>query len=403
AEACLQEQYASIFPAENTDNYPENQVCLDEEHVDDQLEDPVLPTIGVDHCPANKKKKTFTSPDPDYPACALSFAGPNICAGSLSKDTTLNIAPKKDETTLNTDFISRASNSMVFAFWPPSKDMPLYRAVMQLDSRATSSAEAPNLHDGKETKGVGGPNASFLEIAKHPLYFNTLVNYLPIKYWCSDTTGILPAGSGAWDCTIQDVPEEITLEDLLDMAEGGCSLSGSCAPPTIPQGMSFEMQAVINAAAAAYNVPAGMIVAAMNGVNGFLSPYTGIWQLADEEDVGIPWWGRIPVDGCDDFASGEQGPYDILIGYFYPQAVEIVSKGRSVTASRCNFLDATFSVAYGLASASSPGSCSDWSEQLKVDALCTFAVGADPLGAHQEFCATTVANDWMAVANACSE
>lgn len=168
----------------------------------------------------------------------------------------------------------------------------------------------------------------------------------------------------SWLCNVYPTPEPEWVE--YTNTAGPCAISnvGAClaasgVPDTLPESY-FD---TINMAANLAQTPAGIIVAVMMSESGMAvagpTP-SGYWE--DDFKIqmwGRPWYGKIDDGGaaqCDDNVWSAQSPYQILKSTFdlymgIPAVVETfenLSTGRSNSASRCNFLDASIIAAYHL-------------------------------------------------------
>ena len=117
-------------------------------------------------------------------------------------------------------------------------------------------------------------------------------------------------------------------------------------------------------------------------------PYQGL----QTEEIKMHWYigpneFELLQSYGDDMEDIAVGPWDWIFVYFgqallgdAAAALDRLSAGRGMTASRCNFLDSTYVLARNLTSKGSPASCSEWTWNHAVAQLRTMTFGSDPKG-----------------------
>jgi hypothetical protein len=197
--------------------------------------------------------------------------------------------------------------------------------------------------------------------------------------------GSLDGGDISWVCPVFPTPDPEWVE--YTNTSGNCSINdiGRClAAPGVPNELPPAFFNTINMAANLTQTPAAIILAAMMEESGMIAGYTSPYWM-DEFNVqmaGRPWYGRI-LDGgastCSDNVWSAQSPYQILHSTFelymradaVQETFESLSAGRSNSASRCNFLDASILAGYHLKLL--PGGVVPNSDELGMQGDCTDA------------------------------
>jgi hypothetical protein len=280
--------------------------------------------------------------------CAMSTAGPYQCDADLQKDfsfRSIQQPTRELESQVPVDPLYLASNQQYQSFRSPFEGIS-YRVGASLDYRTSNdvSVGEVGLHlDGMPTEGVGtGASSATLTLTADPLIFFSTNPYNPVNIHCNDGRG----GSGVWNCPPIPLPAPVEEEDLLARARARpeCSVSATCNAPSL-------VQTIANAAAADIGIPAALIIAEIYNENRPSEYPFPHWRLEYYDDIynaSFPWYGRI--HNCNDQVWSAQGPYGWLTSWFenVRHSTELISEGRSATASKCNFLDATYAMAHAL-------------------------------------------------------
>ncbi|RJR26841.1 hypothetical protein C4561_03645 [candidate division WWE3 bacterium] len=198
---------------------------------------------------------------------------------------------------------------------------------------------------------------------------NVLTTYDPelgLAVTDTDGDGVADAALMGWQCPIDNepVPPVAELSDVSNncTVDAGTLASCGAAFPEVPDLLSETFRIVINNAATRFDIPAGALIAILANEGGFASVYHSLW--ADDLTVqrwSLPYYGRMDVGGpvtCIDMVWSAQGPYQFLktsFDSFLAQsgapneslcaALNEISPGRCLSASRCNFLDASYAAA----------------------------------------------------------
>ena len=209
------------------------------------------------------------------------------------------------------------------------------------------------------------PTGSTVDGAEQAAVVDMLLDYDPDLGTDGIDTSIPPDGKidvyqMGWRCTIDNepTPVEADLSDVSNNCTISSDLLSACgaAYGAVPDQLSPTFRTVINNAATRFNIPAAALIAILVNEGGFLPQYHSLW--ADDVVVrgwSLPYYGRMDVGGpitCVDMVWSAQGPYQFLQITFDSfladelcTALNEISPGRCRSASRCNFLDASYAVA----------------------------------------------------------
>lgn len=195
-----------------------------------------------------------------------------------------------------------------------------------------------------------------------------------------------------WQCVVHQPPA--TKDAKLVNSSGGCGMSSAkmsaCANAiaTMPKNPSETFRQVINTAANITQVPAAAIITIMTMETGFSGYFEGITDDKTVYDWSVPYYGRMRTVGgaatCSDLVWSAQGPFQWIQSWFNKnldpdihtkddwlkkwnagngafkgelcKALNKVSPGRCLTASRCNLLDAAIATGIALKPYGSCGS-----------------------------------------------
>lgn len=216
-----------------------------------------------------------------------------------------------------------------------------------------------------------------------------------------------------WPCPIYQEPEPIQIakvfgEDVeskiyangknisfaqdISVEPGACGvhdINRCMAHESVSDNLSDTFWAVVNNAANALDVPASTLMAVMVMETDFLEGTMDDY-LSDDSVVyqwSIPWYGREYHGGsaqCFELVWSAEGPYQILKGTFelFTESsqeacmeLEELQSGRCRTASRCNFLDASYVAADHLDLDSK--SCSNYTAADFISQLESYAGGTE--------------------------
>lgn len=347
--------------------------------------------------------------------CRVSKAGPNMCAGNLTKDAefkTKAILIGNSEVNNSiippstVDAVNEADNELRMQWEIPIRSKVNYSPLKMISTDSSVKVvDAVEMSKGKDTFGPGGDSAgeailremfwapSKADTDSSPTYDNYKVHCYCDKPSCSNT---ILNSTGNWECTFEDPPnpEIIDLEQL-NLGEQSCNINPSPACRELVFGnpeieFSDSFVKVMGAAGAAFKIPPSLLLSIMAGT-GNLSKYNYYFSKEGEDDfinVTAPWYGTF--NKCDDMNPASQGPYDWILQWFNAtlqrtgavSALNSVAQGRGRTASRCNFLDASYVLAANL----TPhyGSCSAVTWESVREAILTFMYGGDRVGAYED-------------------
>ncbi|HNU76305.1 MAG TPA: hypothetical protein PKL88_01145 [bacterium] len=330
-----------------------------------------------------------------YDYCTVAEAGPNECDGNILFDAEVDVYSQTIDDTenlnsprsFNADTVAESGLEFQKAFRTPfSTDITPLPAAWVSVSSSLSETE-PDVSLRKDFPGIGS-GASFLTRAQfgqpHPI--SQFTELEPLYIHCGnkdivDVTGGVGT-TGVWDdgktcdfATLPD-PEVIKIEDLqneLDKIENPpCMLpenTSACERLILkgadstgqPLKFSDTFKLVLNLAGNKFGLEPAAILVYMHKT-GADKEYSYLWSEEGEEDLQkmtLPWYGAFPF--CDDLEPVKQPPYDWKLSWFSEMFNTKVPgrdspKGeltklfkRQETASRCNFIDSTFTLAASIA------------------------------------------------------
>lgn len=318
----------------------------------------------------DKSCEVTVSASKTKPGCNMQDAGPYLCAGSTHKDA--NFKATQETFRINTtdvplDSTKTVNNEiwkkMAHPFSSKTYDSLAFQSANTSVSLDTNTNVARNKN--KDTVAFGGASPEYKMISAHPLYTNYYDGGEEIFYHCINSDG-LSNYSGDWNCPLLEVPDPEII-DLFDDSvtnnlKSACQLntSASCISSYDTSGVMGAFNPtfirVLDMAASEYDVPAALILAYLAVIHKpEMALYQNLFSLSGDQalfDASAPWYGRVPR--CDDTNIAAIGPYDWIAQWFPKEeigpALDELSDGRSETASRCNFLDATYAAAYSLRS-----------------------------------------------------
>jgi hypothetical protein len=330
-----------------------------------------------------------------YDYCRVSRAGPNQCDGNILLDAEVATYSQTidDQNDLNSpesynaDEVPESGINFYKSFREPfSEDITPMPAAWVSVSSSLSETE-PDVSLRKDFPGIGS-GANFLTRAQfgqpQPIFQFTQLE--PLYIHCENKDFVNIDGelgtTGTWDdgktCDFAELPdpEVIKIEDLqreLDKIEnppcmlredlstceqlilGGTNADGE------PMKFSETFKLILNLAGNKFGVEPAAILAYMHKT-GADKTYAYLWSEEGEKDLQkatLPWYGAFPF--CDDLEPVKQPPYDWKLTWFSEMFNTVVPgkespKGeltelfnRQETASRCNFLDSTFTLAGSIA------------------------------------------------------
>lgn len=350
-------------------------------------------------------KQTDLTGDPGETAerCNVSRAGPmqggNECNGTLKVgDFALRLEQRPPSSIHNQpyeelDAVRTASLKVDAALLPPFQPLTdgSYLALMD----GSNSDKAADITEGTYTYGAEIETAGYGNASETAQYSTTPIegdrsiplkelyyhcrmpNYTPILRGEMDYTpytgydpdmgsvddngdGAFGPGDEGWTCALNTVPDPEWVE--YTNTTGNCAISNTSAclaHPAVPDDLPPAFFNTVNMAANLVETPAAILVAVLVEETGLVVP-GGYWN--DEFKIqmwGRPWYGKIDAGGtadCDDNSWSATGPYAMLQTDFYnylefPSVVQTfddLADGRSRSASRCNFLDASIMAAFYL-------------------------------------------------------
>jgi hypothetical protein len=320
----------------------------------------------------------------DY--CRVSEAGPNMCDGNILRDAKVNVNSQAINETenlnsldaYNADEIPDSALNLYKAFRDPySTDISPMPAAWVSVSSSLSETE-PDVSLRKDWPGIGS-GVNFLVRAQfgQPQVFATH-DLEPMYVHCkNDVLG----SKGEWDdekiCNFETLPNPEVLEIKTlqkyydDMETHPCDLgtSPTCEELVLgtlesgePLKFSKTFRLILNLAGNKFGVEPAAILAYMHRT-GADKEYSYYWSEEGEDDlkkVMLPWYGAF--DFCDDLETVAQPPYEWKLVWFSEKllsnapgrsspsnALKELAPGREKTASRCNFLDSTYTLASSIA------------------------------------------------------
>lgn len=320
-----------------------------------------------------------------YDYCTVSVAGPNICDGDILLDAEVAVhsqivdeQDKNSPRSFNADEVPESGLNLYKAFREPfSIDISPVPAAWVSVSSSLSETE-PDVSIRKDIPGIGS-GASFLTRARfgepHKIKSSNLLEPLYI-HCANEELGTEGTWNNKSDCefAILPDPEILTTEYLenelykeIDEGNTQCLLNeniDSCEALFLGESESGEplkfsktFKLILNLAGSKFKLKPAAILAYMHKL-GADKEYSYYWSEEGEEDLKkatLPWWGAFPF--CDDLEPVKQPPYDWKLSWFSEKLKDVVKGAdsptaelermfkRQDTASRCNFIDSTFTLA----------------------------------------------------------
>ncbi len=333
--------------------------------------------------------------------CTMSVAGPNECDGDVERNTKIRIEQQltaKDDSVdkINADEVPEAGLKLYKSFRDPFSEniAPLPAAWVSVASSMSSKESLK-----KDWVGVGtGTNYLTRAQVGSPNSFGSESELNELKFHCS------PFGTGPWQCELETIPnpeilELKDLEDKWDTLGDSCNLntSESCAQLVLGSSdlkFSRTFEVIMSLAGNTFGVEPAAILAYMERI-GTTKKYAYYWSEQGEEtlkEVSLPWYGNFNF--CDDMEYPAQHPYDWILTWFTrnmyvnspnrptpAEAIADLAPGREKTASRCNFLDATYVIASAF-SRNIRVDCNDQNWDNVSPAVYLMLFGGDPRGAY---------------------
>lgn len=367
--------------------------------------------IGYPGTPGSRSCPIYFGSSDTKTACNFEDAGPfqANCSPTVTKDSNFRatqqlLRPEEDAFDLNLDATKTINNEMWKKFAHPFTSK-VYGTLAFVSADTSVGAGTANKTDNKnkDVSGFGGTSPEYKTISAHPLFTNFYEVTTPVNYHCVNP---LLGGTGPWNCTLLPVPNP----EILDL---------TALRPTPREPFTMDITAdcqdhigialsptfinILNSAATYYGIPAASILVFLDvGWKFDNSLYRHLFSPGGESaliEASAPWYGKVP--NCDDADTAAIGAYDWILPHFLDtqvsSALNTLSQGRGDTASRCNFLDATYAVASSLASSAAPD-CAGWTWDTELDNGCTampgiaiLALGVDRQGSYSD---TSLAEYW---------
>ncbi|MFZ2664121.1 MAG: hypothetical protein WAX66_02060, partial [Patescibacteria group bacterium] len=356
------------------------------------------------------------------PACTVSAAGPYVCNGNLEKFSTLTIeqeALKPSEDVATVDDIEISDNELRMSLQSPQENIynenftAVSLGIYSADSSIKPEDMSRNISTGKDSYGLGASNINsgyVRGLFAAPTDKSPTPTYNAYSVHCGNTE---IGGAGGWECETVKTPDpeisdteslKIDQSCALNMSDKckslvfAATIANSESKPdtkTSPGDTEFSdtFYRIVSAAGTKFNVPASVLLTYMAGI-GKLNQYEYYWSESGEKKLllaSTPWFGTLPK--CDDTAIGAVGPYDWLLYWFnfslknakgITEALDKIAENRSMTASRCNFLDATYTAAATLSSQGGASSCGGWNLSNSVIPLEYMTFGYNPSGVYAQ-------------------
>lgn len=326
----------------------------------------------------------------DIEGCIVSFAGPlsssSECIGTLEKDIVHENKQEPMEEydpSLIVDQVPVADNMIAKLYQDPKvgSQLPLTYYVGAEHSTINSinqedpSGENSRGKDQNDAPG-GAAKGTLMSYFQEPTGATGLAALETYTLHCNNSE---LEGSGPWACPLIDVPDpEIIDLDDLDV-DSSCALNPSqaCINALNEVGgnlgygslgdynFSETFVTELSAAGTFYNVPASALLAYMSFI-GKTYTWSHLWNDAGEQNLiqgSAPWYGVL--GNCDNTSASAVGPFDWIQSWFNAQValngaagLESIARNRSITANRCNFLDAAYVASAALHVEGL--SCGDW-------------------------------------------
>jgi len=334
-----------------------------------------------------------------YDYCLVARAGPNECDGDILLDAEVKVNSQTiyDQDDLNSpksynaDAVPEAGLDLYYAFEEPfsEKITPLPAAWVSVSS--SLSEIEPDVSLRKDFPGIGsGTNFLIRTQFGEPHPISSSNELAPLYIHCAnedlETEGTWDDGKG---CSFENAhlpaPEittieklendlEILIEEKEDEEKPTCLLNENIhdcenlvlGTSETGQQLIFSdtFKLILNLAGNKFDVEPAAILVYMHKI-GADKKYSYYWSTEGEEDLkkaSLPWYGGF--DFCDDLEPVKQPPYDFKLTWFsemlkaagLPAGTTNSSRDeledtleRQDTASRCNFIDSTFTLAGSLA------------------------------------------------------
>lgn len=322
-----------------------------------------------------------------YDYCTVSRAGPNECDGDILFDSKVQVHSQTIDDTenpnspdsYNADAVPESGLSFFKAFRDPfSTDIAPLPAAWVSVSSSLSETE-PDVSMRKDFPGIGS-GTNFLTRAQfgQPSTSYRFSKLEPLYIHCTNPT---LGTKGQWDdmktCEFETLPNPEILKienleyDLSQIKDPPCNLNESpkCEELVLgfsetgePLKFSNTFKLILNLAGNKFEIEPAAILAYMHRV-GADKKYAYYWSEEGEEalkNVTLPWHGSFNF--CDDLEPVEQPPHEWKLAWFSERlvsnrsgrptpsdALKEIAPGREKTASRCNFLDSTYTLASAIA------------------------------------------------------
>jgi len=423
-ESCIKEMYEEEIK-EAVDNTDERTVGCNEKLFRDY--DPTEPSATVS---VGGNIEVVT------PAGGVSYAGPNRCDGNLFRDSQIRASFKEIPETIQgssnpdevlnkplnkttMDSVPLTSTELMKAWANPAEPEQTNFSGRILDTQSSIRQETSegnglsNVSVGHETMTAGDSinGAITRRRLSSPIVNRPAVAelgkagiYNPLYFHCVNNT--ILGSSGVWPCLeIKEPPNPEVIEIDKLKVSNGCGINyenPECKKLILGSSPDLEFSdtfvKIIGSAGTKFNVPGAVILSYLKGIEGSgiseTYEYSKYWTKEWEDllyNISAPWYGGFDFrQNCDDLQPIEQGPYDWILSWFgdalnsnteLKPALDELSKGRSETASRCNFLDATYATAASLGSGG-PGSC-NWTWDEASAKLMNLTFGIERKGGYE--------------------
>jgi len=396
-DICTKALYVETYHCNGIEDKPYNHEFKEKEGTRTKCSEEVFKTCLYDGKANGHKARPIATcvgkPEGDYSEpiqiedyCTVSEAGPNMCDGDILREAEVNVNSQainetKDLNSLdayNADEIPDSALELYKAFRDPySTDLSLMPAAWVSVSSSLSETE-PDVSLRKDWPGIGS-GVNFLIRAQfgQPHVFGTH-ELEPMYIHCEND---ILGSKGEWDdkktCGFETLPnpEVLDIKGLEkyyeDMETHPCDLGNSSKCEELilgnsdsgkPLKFSKTFKLILNLAGNKFDVEPAAILAYMHRT-GADKKYSYYWSEEGEDDlkkITLPWYGTFNF--CDDLEPVAQPPYEWKLVWFSERlisnalnhqspsnALNELAPGRQRTASRCNFLDSTYTLASSIA------------------------------------------------------
>lgn len=373
---CAQDQITCYPKSKDGVSIKQAKDCIKEQHKEELTQDKIEEKITCD--------ASLFSSDPEVPgvitktargkvgtpSCVVSRAGPYECEGDVFRNSSTQLTQQQSDLNSDLDQVSLddsmyTSIESANAWKNPAETVTksFSGGLVTTNSSIRNSAEDLSKEGEVISLGAGLNPLWVRRQFSSPLPANLEMEFEPLYLHCN--SGDLGVTGESWDCNLSKPPEPEIVDIKSLNVDPECALNTenpTCQEILLraykDEGFSDTFAQILGAAGTRYKVSAAVIAAYYINITTTDLKEQDKWSFywaKDQDDllynVSAPWYGGFDMrQGCFDLEIPEQGPYDWILNWFAnvintegaDAALDELALGRSKTASRCNFLDATY-------------------------------------------------------------